>query len=215
MPRATFVFYIWRMNSKWYLSTLLLILLLFGYSQQQRLVPNQEIVVQFTHENVGVDEAANAIATVKQQLQNLGVENIQVREYSDGNLKIAYYSKLEVSRIQQILSNEPILELGYNAVEGTKNSSEPSNDSTELYKLNVCEIQTGSNIEMDLKGYLHDNSLAKQRLLNPVFHYPAQEVDFKLVSEAIHSKKHVNRNVSLSIDNAAYIIPETRAGPTA
>ena len=41
---------------------------------------NQEIVVHFNDEAAAENQAQNAIAVVKQQLQRIGVENIQILE---------------------------------------------------------------------------------------------------------------------------------------
>ena len=98
------------MNSRRYIGALIIVLTFLGVVyQQQNSLPNQEIVLQFTDAKVTSSETQNTIAIVKEQLQNLGADNIHVKETQEGTLKITYYSATNVSSIKKILSEENTL----------------------------------------------------------------------------------------------------------
>ena len=93
------------MMARWCISVLIFSLTLFGVvSQQQILVPNQEIVLQFEDVDLTSKQAENTVAIVKQQLQDLGAENIQVFSLENGKLKITYFSDSEVASIKETFS---------------------------------------------------------------------------------------------------------------
>ena len=100
------------MIARWCISVLIFSLTLFGvFSQQQILVPNQEIVLQFEDVDLTSKQAENTVAIVKQQLQDLGAENIQVFSLENGKLKITYFSDSEVASIKETFSEESNLTL--------------------------------------------------------------------------------------------------------
>ena len=96
------------MNNKWYISALIIILAFLGgiTSHEKSVTPNQEIVLQFSSETVSNDEAQIAITTVKQQLETVGVHDIQVTEYKGGQLKITYFSTIDIGSVKKLLSKE-------------------------------------------------------------------------------------------------------------
>ena len=121
------------MKSKWYLSTLIFILALLGFSQPQVYVPNQEIVVQFSVDEVTFDEAQNAILIVQKQLQGIGAHNIQISEPEQGSFKFTYYSDIDVASIKEIFSEEKSLALGYTSYSQSEDGDEtPFEEDTNL-----------------------------------------------------------------------------------
>jgi len=204
------------MKKKWYLSTFILILVLFGYSRQQAYVPNQEIVMQFDDADVTTDVTQNAIAIVKKQLQTIGIANIQVRETAAGRLKITYYSDLDVSSIKRIFSKEISLELGYTSlgpIEDGEHEEFPTNKSSNSYNLNVCEIQNSNDAQSDFNGYILELTPENERLYNPVLDLSIHRIDARDKSRIEKVAYLIQRNIALAIDNSSRIIPEVRAGP--
>lgn len=213
------------MKSKWYFGALLFILALLGISQPQVSIPNQEIVVQFSDDAVTVNEAQKAIAIVKEQLQRIGADKIQVRESVDGRLKITYYSDVDVAIIEGIFSTrvpleasaevqEKGLDLGYASYgEGEKPTEFPSEKDPNTYKLNISEIHIGSDAQSDFNGYIVE-LLESERLFNPVVSFFVEEIDEE--RNRIEKTAYiVQRNIALTIDNTKCKIPEVRAGPQA
>jgi hypothetical protein len=202
------------MNVKGYLSTLIIILALFGIYWESTSVPNQEIVVQFDDGEVTFDEAQIAIAIVKKQLQELGVENIQVFEGDDGGLKITYYSAINVAEIKRAFSEEEKLELGY-ITYGDENEpfQIPSEKTTTNYKLNVCEIHVSPDAATDFNGYLPKITSGHDSYLNPIVYLTVDEIDVRERNRLDKVAYTVHRNIALLIDTTSHNIPEVRAGP--
>lgn len=212
------------MKSKWYFGTLLFILALLGFSQPQVSIPNQEIVLQFSDDEVTVDEAQKAIAIVKEQLRLIGANKIQVSESADGSLKITYYSDIDVAIIEGIFSarvplealaeaQEKSLDLGYTSYyEGEEPTEFPSEKDSNTYKLNVSEIHSGSDAQSDFNGLLVELT-ENERLFNPVVFFSIDAIDGER-NRVEKTTYTVQRNIALAIESPKYKIPEVRAGPT-
>ncbi|GHC49822.1 hypothetical protein [Ulvibacter litoralis] len=202
------------MKSKWYLSTLVVIFALLGLSQQQVTVPNQEIVVQFDNDEVSFTDAQNAVAIVKKQLQRIGVDKIQVRESLNGNLKITYYSEIDVTGIEKIFSKDDSIFLGYSSFGLSGAGSDfPSENDSNNYKLNVSEIQTSFDDGSDFNGYLLNHSQKIERPHNPLLYFSLAST---IVSEANRVDKIrfiIQQKIAIAIDHSTHNIPEVRAGP--
>ena len=111
------------MNSRRYIGALIIILTFLGVASKQSItIPNQEIVLQFTDVEVSSFEAKNTVEIVKQQLRNLGADNIQIKKGQKGTLKITYYSDADVASIKETLSNQEKLVL--NAFDQTQNKED-------------------------------------------------------------------------------------------
>lgn len=202
------------MNLKWFYGTLFVLLAVLGVKMDRQMLSNQEIVVRFTEEGFTQDKAEKAISEVKNQLQDVGVENIHIRELEDGGLKITYYSSLEVSEIKQVLAEANL---------STQNSTDspfefPSDHSDKdyvAYELNVYEIHGNSQFDIDLDGtpvlepqvkeqlYI-PNTTANTRVLDLSKHYEVSETSLQ-----VHSKSASLRTLYY------YTLPEVRAGPMA
>lgn len=202
------------MNSKWFYGALFLLLAVLGVKMERNMLSNQEIVVRFTVDGFTQDKAEKAISEVKNQLQYVGVENIQIRELEDGGLKITYYSDLAVSEIQQILSNA---DLDTQCPLDTPFEFPPdhSGEDFAVYELNVYEIQGHSQIDLDIEGSPVRVNQIKEHLyvLNGTGH-----------TQAIDLTAHYEGNkITLQICSRAatfrtlhfYSLPEVRAGPVA
>ncbi len=206
------------MNTKWYLSTLFIILALLGISLEETTTPNQEIVVQFSKDEVTFDEARNAIAIVKEQLQTIGVENIRVVESADGKLKITYYSEVDVASIKEILSKGEKLEFGYTSYTGHEELPEfPPYKDFNSYKLNVSEIQNSPDLASDYNGYLIqlEAKTVSHRHFDADVYFSDDEIDLREINRIEKIAYQVHSNNALLIDNSSHNIPEVRAGPLA
>jgi hypothetical protein len=202
------------MNSRWYISILIITLTFLGSiaSTQQVASPNQEIVLQFSSENVSPQDTLNAITSVKQQLEFAGVNAIKVQTLQGGQLKITYFSNSDVEDIKILLSKECALDLGY-VSQGNNQSNTPSEEKSIKYNFDVYEIQQADNIS-DLEGKLALEPKAENdRIFNPNVLISAKEIDIDAKENIEKIAYKLSRTIAIAIDNHSYKIPEVRAGP--
>lgn len=202
------------MNLKGYLSTLIIILSLFGINWEPATVPNQEIVVQFDDGEISFDKAQSALTAVKQRLELIGVKNIRVVEASDGRLKITYFSDVDVADVKRILAEGHELFVASISFDKEEIPIEnPSKDDVFGYELNVCEIENFSDIHFDLNGYILEPVPDTNNSVVPAQFTVAGENRFEPRSHIDRVAFSVYEERALQINNASYIIPEVRAGP--
>ena len=197
------------MQLKWYISVLVIVLTLLGVGQHQIAVPNQEIVVQFSKE-VSSEKTRDAIVIVKKQLQSAGVDNIQVYNEASG-LRITYYSVIDVESIKELL-DESNLELDYAS---SNQSNKSSKENSNIYNLDVYEIQKGNEYDLDFDGFVLEQKPENPRYSSPNLYFSKEEIDIKDRHRFTEVKFVIQRNIAIAIDNALHKIPEVRAGPTA
>ncbi|MEN3322919.1 hypothetical protein VP395_04215 [Mariniflexile soesokkakense] len=203
------------MKAKWCISALIFIFTLLGVASHQQVpVPNQEIVLQFAQLDASSNQAQNTIAIVKKQLQNIGVNNIQVEEQAAGSYKISYYSNTDVAHVKKILSEEKELALGVlTSNRNEKPAKFPLKDQSSPYNLDVFEIHKqdantgfGGTCGLELK---YDYN----RFFIPIASVPANENDVENIEQLEKEAYKFQKNVALTIDNTSHKIPEVRAGP--
>ncbi|MDO7171801.1 hypothetical protein [Mariniflexile sp. AS56] len=202
------------MKAKWCISTLIVIFTLMGVASHQQVpVPNQEIVLQFAQTEALSNQAKNTIASVKEQLQTIGVYNVQVEELGDGSYKIAYYSTTNISHVKRLLSeNELALsDSPFNKSEKPANSR--TKKQTSAYNLDVFEIQEqgansgfGGTCALEIKSDYN-------RFVIPIVSVPTQEIVVKNIERLEKEAYKFRKNSAITIDNTSYKIPEVRAGP--
>jgi len=198
---------------KWYICTLIAAFAFLGYtSKEQSALPNQKMVLQFSDNTVTSNEAQNAIAIVKEQLQDFGANNIKIQELEAGQLKITYYSKVDVASIKEIFSKENNLAITYAANE--TDTEFPSKKNSLSYNLDVFKIHDTNDTESGLDGNLVlELRPETDRYFNPNVHFSSFDIDNTRIHAFAHVANKVNRNIAIAIDNTSYKIPEVRAGP--
>ena len=204
------------MNPKWCFSVLITILTLFGIQQSQITLPNQEIIVQFSDDEITSEEAHNAVTIVKEQLQFLGANNIQVEEGASGIYKISYYSDSDVASIKKIFSDDKdTVKLDYaNHNQNEKSTDFPFDKDKKTYNLDVFEIQNASDADWDLEGIsIIELKSENHRFFNPNVYASIESVDDK--ERVVKIALKVSTHIAIAIDNTSYKIPEVRAGPIA
>jgi len=202
------------MNSKWYIGLLIVALAFLGISSEQSVLPNQEIVVQFNANTVSANETENAIVIVARQLESIGVKGIQVVKTFDGNLKITYYSAIDVAIVKDLFSKQANLLIDDTSFATNNNSSsQPFDNDTATYELNVSEIQTASDVDMGLNGVLVDIKSGHEWYVNPVLYFGNASADFSVQKTFENSAYTLYGAITLGTDTRSYKIPEVRAGP--
>ncbi|WP_299229644.1 hypothetical protein [uncultured Psychroserpens sp.] len=205
------------MKSRWYISTLIITLALLGgiANQQQSTLPNQQIVLQFTTGQITLDEAQHAIAEVKQQLKLVGVDDVEVDEYLDGQLIIRYYSDTDVASIKKILSNQIALGLSDLSNQNTDIPDDfPSEEKSIAYNVDVYEIQNEQGSTSDIAGKLGlEQKAENNRFSNPNQYFTNKDAIVEDLNALEQGVGKFRKRIEITIDNNSYKIPEVRAGP--
>ena len=201
------------MKMRWYLLTLIVSLTLLGLGQQEFNVPNQEIVVQFSNDEISSEDRALTIAELKSHLQLIGASHIKVKEeFASEKLVISYYSTTDLDDVKSLLSKEFDLS-------GTDSNlpDEKSNSSNESqvkdYYLDVFELRDTGDYNPVNNGLVVDINSENDRFNKPEnvlksrVHKLAYDKSFDDVAYAIHYQ------IALIIEQPSFSFPEVRAGP--
>ena len=202
------------MKTKWYFGTFIFLLTLFVVNQQQISVPNQEIVVQFSSDEVTLLETQNTIAIVKKQLQEAGVEKIKVHRGENGAIKISYFSRVDVVSIKKIFSEEININLGVTSVFNTKDfNNSQSNNNSDSYKLDVYEIKKGDDLDLENNGFAVELKSNNDRFFSLDVYFFKTEISISKVNKDEKVAYKIHRYLPVVKNNSSHIIPEVRAGP--
>lgn len=208
-----------KSQPKWLIRAALIFSVVLGgvLGQQQSILPNQEIVLQFVNEDISLNDADHTIAIVEQELQRIGVSHIQISEQEDGRLVISYYSDTTVAGIKKILSEQKELALGFVSTDKKENPLQfPSKAETLGYHLNVYEIQDGQNLFSDLSGKCATElKSGSQRFLNPTFYIHPDGPLYANREQLLKVDVSFQSDLVITKDYRSHKIPEVRAGPFA
>lgn len=200
------------MKTKWYISTFIIVFTLLGICNINSSLPNQEIIVKFNDDKVTNDQSQNAIASIKQQLQDFGVDNIQVRQVSNGNFRIVYHSSVAVESIKMALSSSENITKDISSF-NLNHQKQSSDNNQKHYNLDVYEIQ-GISVDFDLTGSLTlETKYVYDRLVNSIDYSNVVDVNETIGDETLQIDFKRNRAIVLTIENTSHAIPEVRAGP--
>ena len=201
------------MQTKWYLRSFVILVVLIGLTLEQIAQPNQQIVVEFAGDSISLSNAQNTIAAVTNKLQAIGAKSIKVKQGANGVLTISYYSTIDTEVVKGMLSsNKEVLE-GVASNDSSPKNQAPPFDTSSVYKLDVYEIQQQYDIKPDLNG------------LVLTFEGKTHRYFIAKVYGAIGGNQNAQQNkittvsliaqgaVSLLLSEFSYKIPQVRAGP--
>ncbi|WP_439130729.1 hypothetical protein [Polaribacter sp.] len=196
------------MKSKWYFSTLFLILCLcFGAFQDQAVIPNQEIVLEFVDGKNNEQYVNNTILDVKEKLVRIGATNILIKDTKKGTLTISYYATVHVNTIKEALSIGDQFELHQNS-KNEQNKLPSSTYNIDIYEL-TDEI---NNTNLNDKYVFEIKYIAERFSITPNYaSLRSLEIEkanqlFKLAYTAYKSNPFTKERTSNKE-------PEVRAGP--
>ena len=175
---------------------------------------NQEIIVRFDAQSVNAADAQVAVSEITNQLKAIGVVHVQVSELHQGELKVSYYSTIDVSVIKNLLDRPSDLQIGKAGFSASDIPFEiPFKSNQKTYELDVVLIQkdTGSNVGMQGLPILVKSG--KEYYLKPIFFHNTSEINLNLRFCDESTAFKIHHKVSLSMDNPSHIFPEVRAGP--
>ena len=201
------------MQTKWYLRSFLILVVLVGLTLEQIAQPNQQIVVEFAGDNISLSNAQKTLAAVTNKLQAIGAKSIKVEQSASGVLTISYYSTIDTEAVKGMLSsNKEVLEGVASDSSSPKNQAPPF-DTSSVYKLDVYEIQQQYDIKPDLNGLvLTFEGKTHRYFIAKVYgaiggNQIAQQNKITTVSLIAQGA------VSLLLTEFSYKIPQVRAGP--
>ncbi|MFP4847286.1 hypothetical protein [Winogradskyella sp. PE311] len=202
------------MRQKLYLGLIIILLAIFGKALEQDGAPNQQIVIQFSNLEITKLDANNTIDAIRKRLKSIGVEQIKIAQDKKGQLKITYYSTVNVLQIKTILSKDSEISFAANSSEN-KSSDFPNDKNLEDYQLSISEIQEGSNSSWDFDGVqLTDYNQKIDRFSKPKNNTSHHGIRLELTNQLIKVVINTNETNSLLLDTNSYKIPEVRAGPS-
>lgn len=196
------------MNSKWLYGALFVLLVSLGVQMDRNLLSQQEIALQFTEQGFTQENAQQAIAEVKSQLQKAGANNIQLLEVAEGELKITYSSNLSVAQIQQLLADAGLA--SHQPLDAPRTSEQ---DVLTAYQLDVYELHE-SGTDLDIEGAPVVEFQVKEHLTVSATAGFLVYADFELSAFPKATKAQISATNNQLNSRHAYLLPEVRAGPT-
>ena len=197
---------------KLHLGVVMVILMFLGTYIEHNLVPNQQIVIQFSNHQITSEEANSAAEALKQQLEEIGAEKLDIGQFNSGQLTITYYSDTDVMRIQKVLTDDDLV-LDYSLENESNDKSIP--EKAELYKFNVSEIQDSPINNWDFEGTLVTELNHKSdRYYFPKVKSSATKEELNTKSKILYSRFTISSVFQIHKGKFAYQIPEVRAGPS-
>ena len=201
------------MKTKLYFGILVLLLVFLGRHLEESTIPNQQLVIQFSDEDISTEDAKNTIEAIRAKLYSIGAEQIQIGQSEKGQLKITYFSNAEVDEIQNILSSAEGLELA----DGSQNHSSedfPVETTTKDYDLNISEIQNNSNVNWDFETVeTVEINQKSEHSHNLKVKTSGNHLNLKQSNSIVNTGIKINNAIAYSTNNICYKIPEVRAGP--
>jgi hypothetical protein len=201
------------MQTKWYLRSFLILVVLVGLTLEQIAQPNQQIVVEFAGDSISLYNAQNTIAAVTNKLHDIGAKSIKVKQSANGVLTISYYSTIDTEAVKGMLSSNKEVFEGVASNHSSPKNQAPPFDTSSVYKLDVYEIQQQYDIKPDLNGLvLTFEGKTHRYFIAKVYgaiggNQIAQQNKITTVSLIAQGA------VSLLLTEFSYKIPQVRAGP--
>ena len=204
---------LFRSQTKWYLRSFVILVVLIGLTLEQIAQPNQQIVVEFAGDSISLSSAQNTIAVVTNKLQAIGAKNIKVQQSANGDVTISYFSTIDTQSIKGMLSSKKELLDGVASSSGTPKNQTPPFDTSSVYKLDVYEIQQQYDTAPDLNGLVLTFEGKTHR-------YFIAKVYGAIGGNQIAQQNKISKisfiaqgAVSLVLTDFSYKIPQVRAGP--
>ena len=182
---------------------------------EQSTEPNQQIVIQFSNEDVSEEAAERTIEAIYKRLQGVDAEHIQIGQNENGQLKITYYSTTDVEHIQDILSKDENFKFAYSS-DRQSSTDFPLDKTGKDYELNISEIQNNSDINWNFeRTEVVELNQKSEHSFYPKVNASSEQLNTEHNNNSIIKVAiKINNAIATEIDNISYIIPEVRAGPS-
>ena len=196
------------MNSKWYASTLFLLLfILFGAFQEKGTTPNQEIVLEFVDTQINKKNIENTISDIKEKLLDVGVENIVIQETKDGTLTISYFSTFNVQKVKEALAKQHLFALH------KKQDKNQNNNSSSKYNIDIHELTNETNISSLEDKFIFEIKYSSDRFTTNNTLASLRNLEVNKANQLYKTAYKTNKNNLFFKDHTSHKEPEVRAGP--
>lgn len=203
------------MKQKMHIYIIILALTVLGVaSNQQSTVANQELVLHYSNIEATSQQVETTISQLKNQLLELGVENIQLKNDESGKLTIRYYSDLDVESVRQTLAEKSILNLNFPQNDVPENERIPKGKDAVSYNLDIFEIQNGSDSNSGFDGCIVIKKTESDRYYDPNTFCTSSLVYRQGKEKSKKAALKIWSDFEISIKKISFAIPEVRAGPT-
>lgn len=199
------------MKTKWYACALLIVFIFLGATQENTVVPNQEIVLEFVDLKIAKKDIEDTIYSVKERLVEAGASNIQVQETENGALKITYYSIVNVANIKEVLSKNNLLGFEKYPLENKEENFPLSKFST--YNIDVYELTLDTNISNFDGNSILEIKYDSQRYTNSETYASANSILIDEAKRVFKTAYRINKSLLIIKENTSNYKPEVRAGP--
>lgn len=201
------------MKSKLHFGIVILLIAFLGRSLESSVAPNQQIVIQFSDNDITDVTADIAIESIIKQLENFGAKDITIGKNEVNQLKITYYSDTNVERIQDELFKGEGFKIAYDAK--SVNSKLPKSDQSNTYELTISEIGNTQNINWDFEGSeIVEINHKTDRFSNPTVKLSSGNFTSTHHTSLVKNRLVINVSSIFATDTYSYKIPEVRAGPS-
>ena len=203
------------MKKSYFFLTVILVLF-FGAWKMQLPAHNQEVVLEYSDEQITSNKVRSIVQAIREELNNYGIENVLVYEDENGVLKISYYSEEDVQTIKANLESLALIDFFADKQpvkdEGDLNLQLKKEHAT--YKLEVFEIQESINGHSGLGGKV-------AIVVSDEFSKPNTTKSFTALNKK-STQKYLGRTYESSkifgnrinyLSKASNLIPDVRAGP--
>ncbi|WP_299127990.1 hypothetical protein [uncultured Winogradskyella sp.] len=176
-------------------------------------VANQQIIVEFSSQNILDAKAEHTLDFIQEELQRIGASDIEIFQNNKGQFKITYHSDLYISQIQHLLSKDRTLKFSKNSDNDTEREL-PIEKHVKDYKLNISEIQKPSHQNWDFDGLqIAEFNQKVERFNNVNYNFLGFLSDSDEVFLALSKVISVQKTATKKPKIHSYNIPEVRAGP--
>lgn len=196
------------MNSKWYASTLFLILfILLGAFKEKNVIPNQEIILEFVDTKTNKKDIKNIISDVKESLLKIGVEHIVIHETKNKKLKISYFSSLNVKKVKEVLLKENQL------TSNKKQNNRKNKNTSSNYNIDINEIINDVDISNLEDKFVFEIKYNSDRFTTNNSIVSLKNIELNKANQLFKTAYKTNKKNPFSKDRTSYKEPEVRAGP--
>jgi hypothetical protein len=184
-----------------------------GRYLETSVVPNQQIVIQFSDAQITKNDSQKTIEAIQQKLYVVGVKDIQVSQNQEGQLKITYFSKTDIHQIENILSDDGSFKFAHHIHKEDSNDF-PKQKNLKDYELNISEIQENSTNNWDFESVqIVEFNQKIDRFSNPKISVSGVFDNPKQTNNKVEVAVKINNATAISTKDISCKIPDTRAGP--
>lgn len=206
------------MQKKWYIGGFIALFSLLVVLQQQVVVPNQEIVLEFADGVTTSCKAQNTLETVVNRLRAAGVTEVKVSsDLTEGKLKITYYSNTSIGNIKELLAETQNAQIARELLEDEQGTDQNSDKDSKDFRLDVYELHKSldNDIDANRKFIVELKQELKGDASGKVYTIPAATVTSDYMSYLFFISEKINGITVCSFDTVSFELPLVRAGPMA